>query len=121
MDDFNIAINRSILININGNKSQKSWEQNTRTFSVQASCGRVVISNLFPLRLPPSLHYWNTISAFLFYPSTSSDAQILARYIFESNTNVHGVAQRNITLFLTVYVTCCRRLRHTARSFARLL
>ena len=38
MDDFNFAINRFILININGNKSQKSWEQIARTFSVQASC-----------------------------------------------------------------------------------
>ena len=40
MDDFNFAINRFILININGNKSQKSWEQIARTFSVQASCAR---------------------------------------------------------------------------------
>ena len=38
MDDFNFAINRFILININVNKSQKSWEQIARTFSVQASC-----------------------------------------------------------------------------------
>ena len=38
MDDFNFAINRFILINSNGNKSQKSWELITRTYSVQASC-----------------------------------------------------------------------------------
>ena len=42
MDDFNIAFNRSILININGNKSQNSWEQITRTFSVQASCAEYI-------------------------------------------------------------------------------
>ena len=48
MDDFNFAINRFILININGNKSQKSWEQIARTFSVQASCadGRKEVHNM---------------------------------------------------------------------------
>ena len=40
MDDINFAINRFILININGSKSQKSWELIIRTYSVQASCGR---------------------------------------------------------------------------------
>ena len=43
VDDFNIAINRSVLININGNKSQKSCEHIIRTFSVQASCGILTI------------------------------------------------------------------------------
>ena len=40
MDDINFAINRFILININGSKSHKSWELIIRTYSVQASCGR---------------------------------------------------------------------------------
>ena len=39
MNDFKINMYKLVLVQKYGNKSQMSWEHNTRTFSVQASCG----------------------------------------------------------------------------------
>ena len=65
MDDFNIAINRSVLININGNKSQKSCEHITRAFSVQASCVWVVVKTQTQNRISaaPSLEFIDYLGA----------------------------------------------------------